>query len=77
MSNDLLVFNKAFVRDHIPVSSEIVKHKTLLSLLFRVLNVRISVMMGSTRSEKAKVENEERETAENMVCKFSIVIIMK
>ena len=24
MSNDLLVFNKAFVRDHIPVPSEIV-----------------------------------------------------
>ena len=40
--------------------------------------MRISVMVGSTRSEKAKVENEERETAENMVCKLSIVItIMK
>ena len=49
-------------------------YKTLYLLLFRV---RISVMVGSTRSEKAEVENEERETAEDMVCKMSIVIIMK
>ena len=50
------------------------QYKTLYLLLFRV---RISVMVGSTRSEKAEVENEERETAKDMVCKMSIVIIMK
>jgi len=35
----------------------------LITLLKRV---RISVMVGSTRSEKAEVENEERETTEDM-----------